>query len=169
MSRLLRMLLAALVVAVALAARRRRRGRHQGGDHAARHQGLAGAGQERAGRVARPSPSPAARRRDPAGQSGVTSLMATLLTDGAGPLASQAFRQRQEDAAASLGFSASLDRLGGTLRVLSANREEGFELLRLALTQPRFDADMIEQRRAQIDRRAQPGRPASRHRSPRAP
>ena len=36
------------------------------------------------------------------------------------------------------------------MRVLSANREEGFELLRLALTQPRFDADMVEQRRAQI-------------------
>lgn len=86
---------------------------------------------------------------DPAGQSGVTSLMSTLLSDGAGPLPSQAFRQRQEDAAASVGFSASLDRLGGSLRVLSANREEGFELLRLALTQPRFDADMIEQRRAQ--------------------
>jgi zinc protease len=87
---------------------------------------------------------------DPDGQSGVTNLMATLLTDGAGSLSSQAFRQRQEDLAASLGFSASLDRLGGTLRVLSANREEGFELLRMALVQPRFDADMIEQRRSQI-------------------
>ncbi len=42
---------------------------------------------------------------DPAGQLGVTSLMATLLTDGAGTLTSQAFRQRQEDAAASVGFS----------------------------------------------------------------
>jgi zinc protease len=87
---------------------------------------------------------------DPKGQSGITNLMATLLTDGAGPLAFQAFQRRQEDAAASLNFSASLDRLGGTLRVLSANREEGFELLRLALTAPRFDADMVEQRRAQI-------------------
>jgi zinc protease len=87
---------------------------------------------------------------DPAGQSGVTNLMATLLTDGAGSLGAQAFKQRQEDAAASLSFSASLDRLGGSLRVLSANREEGFELLRLALTQPRFDGDMVEQRRAQI-------------------
>ena len=86
---------------------------------------------------------------DPEGQLGVTTLMATLLTDGAGTLTSQAFRQRQEDAAASVSFNASLDRLGGSLRVLSANREEGFELLRLALTQPRFDADMIEQRRAQ--------------------
>ncbi len=86
---------------------------------------------------------------DPAGQSGVTSLMAALLTDGAGPMDAQAFRRRQEDAAASLGFGASLDRLSGTLRVLSVNRNEGFELLRLALTQPRFDPDMVEQRRAQ--------------------
>ena len=86
---------------------------------------------------------------DPDGQSGVTSLMATLLTDGAGPLDAQAFRRRQEDAAASLGFGASLDRLSGTLRVLSANRDEGFELLRLALVQPRFDPDMVNQRRAQ--------------------
>ena len=86
---------------------------------------------------------------DPAGQAGITDLMAELLTDGAGPFAAQAFRQRQQDAGASLGFSASLDRLGGSLRVLSANREEGFELLRLALTQPRFDTGMLEQRRAQ--------------------
>jgi zinc protease len=86
---------------------------------------------------------------DPAGQSGVTELMAALLTDGAGSLDAQAFRRRQQDAAASLGFSASLDRLSGTLRVLSANRDEGFELLRLALTQPRFDPDMVAQRRAQ--------------------
>jgi zinc protease len=86
---------------------------------------------------------------DPTGQSGVTSLMAALLTDGAGPFDAQAFRSRQEDAAASLGFGASLDRLSGTLRVLSGTRDEGFELLRLALTQPRFDPDMVEQRRAQ--------------------
>jgi zinc protease len=86
---------------------------------------------------------------DPAGQAGITDLMAGLLTDGAGSMNAQAFRQRQEDAAASLGFNASLDRLSGSLRVLSGNRDEGFELLRLALTEPRFDADMVAQRRAQ--------------------
>lgn len=86
---------------------------------------------------------------DPAGQAGVTDLMATLLTDGAGPLSAQAFRQRQQDAAVAIGFSASLDRLGGTLRALTASRDEGFELLRLALAEPRFDAAMIDQRRAQ--------------------
>jgi zinc protease len=86
---------------------------------------------------------------DPAGQSGVTDLMAGLLTDGAGSFDAQAFRRRQEDAAASLSFNASLDRLNGSLRVLSANRDEGFELLRLALTAPRFEAGMVDQRRAQ--------------------
>ena len=86
---------------------------------------------------------------DPAGLSGTTDLMANLLSDGAGPLNAQAFRQRQEDAAASISFSASLDRVSGSLRVLSANREEGFELLRLAMVEPRFDAAMVDQRRAQ--------------------
>lgn len=86
---------------------------------------------------------------DPAGQAGITDLMAGLLTDGAGSMDGQAFRQRQENTAASLGFNASLDRLNGSLRVLSVNRDEGFELLRLALTQPRFDPDMVNQRRAQ--------------------
>jgi zinc protease len=86
---------------------------------------------------------------EPDDQKGVTSLAAILLTDGAGPLDARAFRQRQEDAAASLGFSASPDRVNGGLRVLSANRDEGFELLRLALTEARFDQEMLDQRRAQ--------------------
>jgi zinc protease len=86
---------------------------------------------------------------EPESQKGVTNLMAILLTDGAGSLNAEAFRRRQEDAAAYLGFGASADRLGGTLRVLTANRDQGFELLRLALTEPRFDADMLEQRRDQ--------------------
>jgi zinc protease len=87
---------------------------------------------------------------EPENQKGVTSLAATMLTDGAGPFPSQAFRERQQDAAASLGFSASLDRLSGSLRVLSATRQEGFDLLALALTKPRFDLEMVEQRRAQF-------------------
>jgi zinc protease len=87
---------------------------------------------------------------EPESQKGVSNFAAILLTDGAGPLAAQAFKQRLEDAEVSLGFGASLDRLTGSLRMLSASRAEGFELLRLALTAPRFDPDMIEQRRAQI-------------------
>jgi zinc protease len=86
---------------------------------------------------------------DPVGKLGATSLMAALLSDGAGEFDAQIFRLRAEEAGASLSFGASLDRLSGSLRVLSANRDDGFELLRLALTKPRFDLDMLEQRRAQ--------------------
>ena len=87
---------------------------------------------------------------EPEGQKGVTSLMTQLLTDGAGNLPAQAYKKREEETAASIGFGASLDRISGSLRALTANRAESFELLRLALTAPRFDADMIDQRRAQF-------------------
>jgi zinc protease len=87
--------------------------------------------------------------RDSEGHKGLTGITATLLTDGAGPLDAQAFRQREEAAAASLRFSAALDTVGGALRLLSAKRDEAFDLLHLALTAPRFDADRFEQRRRQ--------------------
>jgi zinc protease len=86
---------------------------------------------------------------EPEGQKGVTSLMAFMLTDGAGRLPAEAFRLREEQAAISLSFGASSDRLGGSLRVLTDNRDQAFDLLRLALTAPRFDSDMLQQRRAQ--------------------
>jgi len=87
---------------------------------------------------------------DPENQKGLTSLTASLLTDGAGSLDAQAFKQRQEDASVALSFGASLEYLGGSLRLLSAHRDEAFELLRLAVTAPRFDPDRVEQRRAQM-------------------
>ncbi|SKA31817.1 zinc protease [Enhydrobacter aerosaccus] len=86
---------------------------------------------------------------EPESQKGVTSLMATMLTDGAGALTADIFRRREEDAATHLSFGASSDRLSGTLRVLTASRDEGFDLLRLAVTEPRFDSDMLDQRRDQ--------------------
>lgn len=87
---------------------------------------------------------------DPENGQGLTSLTASLLTDGAGLLDAQAFKQRQEDASVGLGFGASLENVNGSLRLLSAHRDEAFELLRLAVTEPRFDPDRIEQRRSQI-------------------
>jgi zinc protease len=87
---------------------------------------------------------------DPSGKLGVTTLMSALLSDGAGSFGAQTFLLRQEEAGASISFAASLDRLIGSLRVLSANRDDGFELLRLALSAPRFDPEMLEQRRAQM-------------------
>jgi zinc protease len=81
---------------------------------------------------------------------GVTNLMSIMLTDGAGSLPAEDFRRREQDANASLGFGASPDLVSGSLRVLSANCDKGFDLLRLAMTEPRFDKSMLEQRRAQV-------------------
>ena len=47
--------------------------------------------------------------RDAEAHKGLTSITATLLTDGAGPLDAQAFKRRQEETATSLGFGAELD------------------------------------------------------------
>lgn len=87
--------------------------------------------------------------RDSEAHKGLTSITATLLTDGAGPLDAQAFRQREEETAVSLGFGAGLDRVGGSMRTLSAKLDEAFELLRFAVTAPRFDADRFDHRRRQ--------------------
>ena len=87
--------------------------------------------------------------RDSQEHKGLASITATLLTDGAGPLDAQAFRQREEETAVSLGFGAALDRVDGSMRTLSAKCDEAFDLLRLAVTAPRFDADRFDHRRRQ--------------------
>jgi zinc protease len=87
--------------------------------------------------------------QDPADKPGVASLVSALLDEGAGELDSNAFQERLEEKAIKLGFSAGRDHFRGSLRTLTENRDEAFELLRLALTAPRFDADAVERIRAQ--------------------
>jgi len=86
---------------------------------------------------------------DPAGKEGLSNLVASLLDEGAGNLDSQEFQRRLEDSAVSLNFNASLDSFGGSLRTLKRNEAIGFDLLRLALNQPRFDAPAIEKVKTQ--------------------
>jgi zinc protease len=73
-----------------------------------------------------------------------------LLDEGAGDLDSQAFQGQLADQSISLSFSASLDGFSGRMKALTRNREEAFDLLRLAVTAPRFDAQAVERIRAQI-------------------
>ncbi len=88
--------------------------------------------------------------QDDAAKPGIASLATNLLDEGAGDLDAKAFQQRVESRAIELSFSVSRDYFNGTLRTLSENREEAFNLLRLALTAPRFDAEAIERVRAQV-------------------
>jgi zinc protease len=88
--------------------------------------------------------------QDPAGKPGTASLTARLLDEGAGPLDSKAFSAEAEKRAISISFSAGHDSLRGSLRTLSANRGKAFELLKLALTAPRFDPEAVERVRLQV-------------------
>jgi zinc protease len=88
--------------------------------------------------------------QDPAGKAGTATLMASLLDAGAGDLDSTAFSDRLERKAIQMSFSAQRDTIQGTVRTLTENRDEAFELLRLAVTAPRFDAKDVEISRAQI-------------------
>jgi zinc protease len=88
--------------------------------------------------------------QDAPDKSGATSLASNLLDEGAGDLDAKAFQTKIENHAIELTFQVSRDEMGGSLRSLNEHREEAFDLLRLALTAPRFDPDAIERVRAQV-------------------
>jgi zinc protease len=88
--------------------------------------------------------------QDPADKPGVANLAAGLLDEGAGELDAAAFHQRLEERAISLAFGAKRDNLRGSIRTLSENRDQAFELLHLALTAPRFDGQELERVRAAL-------------------
>jgi zinc protease len=87
---------------------------------------------------------------DPDGKEGLAYMISGLLDEGAGELDSQAFRTELEDKAIRLSFDATRDAFTGELKTLTEHRERAFELLGLALTQPRFDAEPVERIRSQI-------------------
>lgn len=87
---------------------------------------------------------------DPAEQVGLAAILSGTLDEGAGSLDSQAFQKALKQNAVRLSFDAGRDNFFGRLETLSANKEQAFELLRLALNEPRFDADPVDRIKAQI-------------------
>ncbi|HEY4982106.1 MAG TPA: insulinase family protein, partial [Pseudolabrys sp.] len=87
--------------------------------------------------------------QDDAEKSGAANLAADLLDEGAGDLDGKTFHERLESHAIELSFHVGRDDFRGSLRALNEHREEAFDLLRLALTAPRFDAEAIERVRGQ--------------------
>ncbi len=88
--------------------------------------------------------------QDPADKPGVGYMVASLLDEGAADLDSKTFRDRLDRRAIELSFSIERDRFRGSLRMLKEHSGEAFDLLHLALTSPRFDADDVERIRSQI-------------------
>jgi zinc protease len=87
--------------------------------------------------------------QDETDKSGTANLVADLLDEGAGDLDSKAYHERLENHAIELTFQVGRDYLHGSLRTLSEHRDEAFDLLRLALSKPRFDADAVTRVREQ--------------------
>jgi zinc protease len=87
--------------------------------------------------------------QDAADKSGTANLAADTLDEGAGDLDGKTYHERMENHAIELSFRVGRDEFRGSLRSLNEHREEAFDLLRLALTSPRFDVDAVERVRAQ--------------------
>ncbi|WP_309083865.1 pitrilysin family protein [Chelativorans sp.] len=86
--------------------------------------------------------------QEPQGKEGVAGLTVGLLEDGAGNLDADAFQQRLYESGADLSLYPSSDMIAGTLRVLAGETEEPLELLSLALSAPRFEADEFARERS---------------------
>jgi zinc protease len=90
---------------------------------------------------------------------GLATMTTSLLDEGAGPLDSQAYQGALEDLASSVGFSASQDYVSGSLHTVKKNADAAFELLRLAMAEPRFDDEAVARIRgdliADVQRRAE--------------
>jgi zinc protease len=87
---------------------------------------------------------------DPADRPGVAAMASNLLDEGAGDLDAKAFHERLEEHAVELSFNAGRDQIHGSVRTLAENRDLAFEMLRLALTAPRFDSEAVERIRTQV-------------------
>jgi zinc protease len=88
--------------------------------------------------------------QDPKDKPGVAHMVSAMLDEGAGDLNADAYHERIENKAIELGFEASRDQFGGSIRTLLENTDEAVDLLRLALTSARFDTDAVERIRGQV-------------------
>ena len=81
---------------------------------------------------------------------GTGNMVSGLLDEGAGPYGSLAFQTKLEELAVRISFDVDRDSFSGSMRTLTTNRDAAFELLRLALNEPHFEAEAVERIRRQI-------------------
>jgi len=86
----------------------------------------------------------------PKGKGGLAEMVSGLLDEGAGDIDSKAFQQELADRSIGLSFDAGRDEFSGSLVTLTRERARAFELLRLAMAEPRFDPEPVERIRQQL-------------------
>ena len=87
---------------------------------------------------------------EPADKRGAVNLMTALIEEGTGEMDSVAFAEARDSLAASFSFSSDQDGVAVSAQFLTENRDKAVDLLRQAITAPRFDADAIERVRGQV-------------------
>lgn len=87
---------------------------------------------------------------DVAGKRGATNLMVGLLEEGTGDLDAQGFARASEALAAQFGYDSNADAVSVSARVLSENRQEALDLLRMSLVAPSFPQDALDRVREQV-------------------
>ena len=122
-----------------------RRDARSSASSARRHRGLAGA-RAAVPLIALDSPSGGASQ-DPADKPGVANMVGRCSTRAPATSTPRPSRSGWR-ARRSSWLPADRDHFRGSLRTLDSNRDEAFDLLRLALTAPRFDAEAVERIRA---------------------
>ena len=90
----------------------------------------------------------AGSKQNDAAQQGLAQLMSNMLDEGAGDLDAMAFQKALADHSISLSFHSGRDDFGGSLKTLSQYQDKAFDLLALALTQPRFEDEALQRMRA---------------------
>jgi zinc protease len=88
--------------------------------------------------------------QDPEGKAGLAHFLTGMMDEGAGDLAASEFQERVEEIAMRMGFQATRDHVYGSFETLTVNRDRAVELLRLALTKPRFEPSAVERVKKQI-------------------
>jgi len=81
---------------------------------------------------------------DPAGKQGLVQLASNTMDEGAGDIPSPQFQKILADLSIELGYSVGRDDYNGSLRTLTRTRDKAFDMLRLSLTEPRFDAEPVQ-------------------------
>ncbi|KAB2848730.1 MAG: insulinase family protein [Hyphomicrobiaceae bacterium] len=88
--------------------------------------------------------------QDPAEKGGLSHFLSAMLDEGAGEFNAEKFHERMEEYSVKMSFEASRDHFAGTFETLSVNRDQAFELLRLALNKPLFADEAVARIKNQL-------------------
>ena len=89
---------------------------------------------------------------DDKSQQGISGVVASMLTEGTTDLSSQAFKEKLEDYAIGISFSAGLNDFNGSLITTTKNQQQAYNLLKKVLMTPRFEEEDLSRIKLQLQK-----------------